>query len=482
MNTEWKPVEPPIYQRGDLYETQSVECGYTPGYEFQATYSDGRTRTVECDGWGILTYSDVKPEGYQASAMTDAVIGSCVSEIDRYAFSYCDGLTSINIPDNVHYINLNAFADLKNLKTVHIGKGVCHIESGAFTGCEGLISITIEATTPPGLDSEFGNNWFNDTNNCPIYVPCQSLNAYKTASGWSQYADRIFGIPPCAQTKWIATRYPSTTLSAECDASSAITENEIPAEWSVTSVEIGDCVTSLGYRAFQGFSALTSVTLSNSIKSFSGNVFESCDSLTSITVPNSVTEIGTYAFWNCIGLTNVVLSTGITKIGEKTFLGCVNLTGMTIPNNVTAIDGWAFQDCYSLTSVGPVGSGASIEIPNRVTSISEGCFYRCSGLTSVIIPNSITEIGGGAFEHCTSLTSVTIPNSVTSIGGRAFFSCSGLTSITVEAITPPTLGTLGGSAFYYTNNCPIYVPASSLQDYKSASVWSDYTDRIFPIT
>lgn len=161
--------------------------------KFQATYSGGQTYEKECDGAHVtLTMGDTKPEGYQASAMTDAVIGSCVESIGRYAFSYCDGLTSINIPDNVRYIELNAFADLKNLKTVHIGKGACYFESGTFVGCEGLTSITIEATTPPVLDAEFGNNWFNDTNNCPIYVP--DVDAYKSASGWSDYAGRIFPI------------------------------------------------------------------------------------------------------------------------------------------------------------------------------------------------------------------------------------------------------------------------------------------------
>ena len=35
---------------------------------------------------------------------------------------------------------------------------------------------------------------FQDTNNCPIYVPNESVEAYKAAPGWSDYADRIFGI------------------------------------------------------------------------------------------------------------------------------------------------------------------------------------------------------------------------------------------------------------------------------------------------
>ena len=102
----------------------------------------------------------------------------------------------------------------------------------------------------------------------------------------------------------------------------------------------------------------------------------------------------------------------------------------------------------------------------------ERAFYNCSSLTSVTIGNSVTSIGYMAFSHCSSLTSVTIGNSVTSIGNYAFENCS-LDSLVFESETPATLG------FYplsYTNNCPLIVPCSAVDDYKTA--WSDYADRI----
>ena len=70
---------------------------------------------------------------------------------------------------------------------------------------------------------------------------------------------------------------------------------------------------------------------------------------------------------------------------------------------------------------------------------------------------------------------MTIGNSVTSIGYGAFYGCTGLTSVTIEAETPPTLGE---EAFYDTNNCPIYVPCSTLDAYKMAPMWDYYADRI----
>lgn len=101
--------------------------------------------------------------------------------------------------------------------------------------------------------------------------------------------------------------------------------------------------------------------------------------------------------------------------------------------------------------------------------------YNPYTLVSGIIGDCVTSIGASVFDGCSGLTSINIPSGVTSIGLRAFYNCSSLTSVTVEATTPPTLGV---NAFYSTNNCPIYVPAASVDTYKAASGWSYYAARI----
>ena len=117
----------------------------------------------------------------------------------------------------------------------------------------------------------------------------------------------------------------------------------------------------------------------------------------------------------------------------------------------------------------------SAVIGTCVEEIGDSAFKSCSNLSSVTIPSGVTSIGTSAFQTCSGLTSVTIPSGVTSIGASAFRNCISLTSVTCLATTPPTLGS---NVFLGTNDCPIYVPSGSVENYQAASVWSTIASRI----
>lgn len=115
----------------------------------------------------------------------------------------------------------------------------------------------------------------------------------------------------------------------------------------------------------------------------------------------------------------------------------------------------------------------------NTTKTGQNKFDNNQNVTSITIPNSVTFIEDNFLHGCRAITTLTIPSGVTSIGHYFLDGCSGLTSVTVLATTPPTLGAM--YPFNNTNNCPIYVPAESVDTYKAASGWSSYASRIFAI-
>ena len=418
------------------------------------------------------------------TSLTSVTIPDSVIKIDMYAFKGCTNLKNVNMPSNISIIDGSAFQNCSSLQEVVIPNTISSIGQQAFRGCTSLTSITIEATTPPTIYSYT----FEDTNNCPIYVPCDSVSSY--INSWGSLSARIRGIEPCNLKMMVYVTYIEGSRDdyvKYCDDTD--TSIYIPNADSAETVTYGDCVTSIDNQAFENKYNLKSVTISNSVTSIGDSAFNSCSGLTSITIPDSVTSIGSSAFGYCTSLSSVTIGSGVTSISKSVFFECRSITSVTIPDSVTSIGNYAFYDCRSITSitipnsVTSIGDSAfsscsgltSITIPDSVTSIGRDAFYYCTSITSVTIGSGVTSIGGSAFNSCSGLTSITIPDSVTSIGGGAFYDCRSITSVTVEALTPPKLG---DSVFYNTKDCPIYVPSASVDAYKAASRWSDYESRI----
>ena len=135
--------------------------------------------------------------------------------------------------------------------------------------------------------------------------------------------------PPPFQGKWKATYSGGTTASASCDASSAITSGEIT-KTDLVSVELGECVMTIGFAALNNCTSLTSVTIPNSVTSIDDNAFAFSSSLTSIDIPDSVTSIGHNAFYLCTSLITVTIGSGITSINYEAFAFCSALTAITV--------------------------------------------------------------------------------------------------------------------------------------------------------
>ena len=232
-----------------------------------------------------------------------------VTSIGDQAFDNCTGLTSIVIGNSVTSIGEYAFSGCKSLTNIEIPNSVTSIGDSAFSGCRSLKDLRIEdgkGTLSLGHNG-IGYGLF-------FYCPLETL-----------YIGR----------------------NLDYDASSY-----------------------RGYSPFCDITTLTSVTIGNSVTSIGGSAFRDCSGLTSIEIPNSVTSIGIYAFYRCDRLTSVTIGDGVTSIGDSAFRGCSSLKKVE----------------FRCAEIGKWFNGTSIE--------------------EVVIGNSVTSIIGGAFKDCSSLTNI----------------------------------------------------------------------------
>lgn len=387
---------------------------------------------------------------------TTLTIGNNVTTIGDYAFCNCEALTSITIPNSVRTIGEHAFRACLYATSLTIGSGVTYIGDGAFTHTGVLQSITIYATTPPTLAYEY--EFFSS--NCPIYVPCDSVDAYKSASGWSTYASRI----QCKTgDKYVLTLTDSTTVTAACDSTSAVTYNEIIPTYSgtVLSVEIGDCVTTIGNQAFHDCRNLKNVIIGSGVTSIGYEAFYLSDRISGVTI-NAATPptLGASAFLNYPSYPIYVPCDRIDAYKRAWSNYADRITCKYDAKFVLTLN-----DSREITAACDSTSAIS---NNEVSS------YMYTA-TKAVIGDCVTTINHIGFYNCMRLGLVIIPDSVKIIGNGAFLECRSLGSIIINSSTPAYIGfnAFGDSTYHYS----IIVPSESVNEYKTA--WPNYADRIF---
>lgn len=389
---------------------------------------------------------------YQCESLGSITLPSSVISISGQAFMRCYNLDSITLPSNIEVIDRYAFSE-SGLNSIIIPGRVTTIGYGAFEMMDNLKEIKVEAVNCPS-GSE---GMFYDTNNCPIIVPAESIDAYINAPYWSEYANRI----KPSNVIIFADEYLKYKLVEAFDSNDdgelSFTEAASVTDCRKFKSAFNEETSFSSFDEFQYFTGLSNLSIKGMFKGWS---------ITSIILPNSITEMsGEYIFTDCKNLSSVVLSEGLKTIGYNAFQGCTQLSSVRIPESVTTIKSTAFS-----------GSGlTSITIPNTISSIEDNVFNSCTNLSTISLPENLLSIGFRSFYHCESLRSIIIGEAITFVGQESFLGCNSLESIFVRSSNPP----IGQSdMFKGTHSCPIYIPAGSGNAYLSAMYWKDYSLRL----
>ena len=159
----------------------------------------------------------------------------------------------------------------------------------------------------------------------------------------------------------------------------------------------------------------------------------------------------------------------VTNIGYGAFAYCTNLTSISFPK-CSYIGDCAFDTCTELTLA---------NFP-KCSYIGKSAFQQCFTLTSINFP-MCTSIGNNAFIYC-NLKSVNFPV-CSYIANSAFSNCCELSSLTLGASIVCTLSNknafnstpYAGYSAFFEGTPHIYVPASLLTSYKTATNWTYFS-------
>lgn len=318
------------------------------------------------------------------------------------------GITSITIPSNVTEIAAYAFANTK-LTSITINSNITSIGEGAFSGCSDLTNIDFAGTSTVNY---IGDSAFSGTAITNIIVP-QSVKTM---------GSRVF--ENCKQLT-------TATLTA---------------------------VTELGEYTFFGCTALTTATFgddataSGTYTFFPGTYFKNesgvlvqkyyDSSLTTVTLGDGITSIGEGVFWYCVNLASIDLN-NVTEIGKGAFTECKILQTVTNLDKVVTIGDMAFaKTTITETNKSEYKHIADLNLASAKT-IGEMAFFNMDS-TTLSIPVA-ESIGAQAFAGI-QIKTLTIPETLRKYGSGAFMSADKLATVAVKV----------GNDYFFANNNVLY--------------------------
>ncbi len=264
-------------------------------------------------------------------------------------------------------------------------------------------------------------------------------------------------------------------------------------------------VIGIAAEAFKKSEALRTITLPNTLRLIGNDAFARCSNLEAIELPDGLEDIGASAFMGCTSLLTVNIPASVNNINSNPWARCSSLIEINVDEaneNYKSEDGVLFTKNGQYLVVYPIGSiRTEYAIPDGVLYIKESAFFQAANLASVEFPASLKGIHAAAFEEA-GLTSIVLNEGLEYLSARAFYACENLTfvdlpstiyiyssgndigaytfrddiNLTAIACRSTKVPELGYDVFDgVPADAIVYVPAESIDAYKAADQWKDFT-------
>lgn len=446
------------YANGICVECGESESGATPNEYFTFTLLDDDTYSIRVKDRQNLPNKVIIPSSYN---------GKAVTQIGMQAFSYCQSLTDITIPDSITSISDSAFSNCVGLSSIIIPNSVTTVGNYTFNNCSNITSVSIGCNVVSIGDSAF----YKCSGITEIIIPdsivsigssafdgCTGISSIWFGGGVTNIGLGAFRILDTYYDVYVTDL--EAWLNIDCDGYARpnyygmlhiLDKNG----YEKTNIVIPEGAARIPECAFRNADSITEITISKSVASIGWGAFpqkvkdvyiSDVEAWINIECAHGYDRPNYYGSLHILDkygneITDLIIPDGVSSISRHAFYNAKSITSVKIPDSVTAIEGSAFAYCSKLESV---------YLSQNVSYIELEAFFYCENLAAITIPSSVTYISAQAFYNCSSLPSIVIPDSVTSIGGGAFGGCDKLT-IYCEAESQPE----GWNSNWNSSNRPV---------------------------
>lgn len=338
------------------------------------SYSVVRSKTTGYSGDIVIPkkYNDLPVTEIGDNAFTDCEnllsvrIPEGIVKIGKSAFSYCRELTEISLPESLRSIGDSAFFACKKLSRINFSEGLTEIGSFAFRQCSALTEVVMpESVTTIG---------------CALFNECYSLERCVLSQGITEIPEVETG---------------AYGLFFDCG--------------SLRSVTLPENISCIPAFTFAGCGSLKEIKIPDSVRELRSHAISMCHSLTSLTIPEGVTKIDPNAIEFCGSLFEVVNKSsvklkplGSSESGVEVFAKSV-ITNEAA-SRIETVDDFVFyigeNEIYLLKYI---GDEKAVTLPildgGKKYTVYSGVFTGVDNVQSLTLPNSIKFISNDAFEH-----------------------------------------------------------------------------------
>lgn len=384
----------------------------------------GKLSVVELRTRGLSGLHEIAPNAFSnCERLSYIQLPETLKKIGHHSFINCTELTKIAIPGGVRCLDEGAFKNCSHLRRVELASGVQELGESAFEGCERLETVQLPSTL-----KKIGGYAFAE---------CLELQTAQLPEGLVEVGDWAFGF--CRK---LAIKKPAS-LKAEgkkayggCRSvmeAGALSETRIVAE-SVESEDVFETPSMQPVMPMEFKETMKTAKAKNVASGICGkNLIWNLDENGLLEIEGTG-EMQNYApFFSSVPwkayrnkIWRVVIKPGVASIGTAAFLECKNIQSVQISDTVTEIENFAFSKCKKLNEV---------KLPEKLQRVNVGTFCLCSNLTRVELPEQLKAIEKSAFQGCASLKELRCPNTLERIGDSAFAECESMQTIWIPVKT-----------------------------------------------